>query len=86
MMKILITRGLGKQRRDFTYIDDTIEACIRLMTINRYHFLNTANKAEWCIDDAAVKIKSMTNSSSEISFIEAPKMIRLLSRRSFRYL
>ncbi|MGB0915373.1 MAG: NAD-dependent epimerase/dehydratase family protein [Crocinitomicaceae bacterium] len=65
--------GTGKQTRDFTYIDDTVEACVRLMDINGCHIVNIANEAEWCIDDVAVQIKEITNSNSEISFIEAPK-------------
>lgn len=65
--------GSGKQTRDFTYIDDTIEACIRLMDVNGYHIVNIANEAEWCIDDLAVEIKKVTNSSSEFQFIEAPR-------------
>ena len=65
--------GSGKQTRDFTYIDDTIEACVRLMPINGCHIVNIANEAEWCIIDVAEQIKEITNSSSEIIFIEAPK-------------
>lgn len=65
--------GTGKQTRDFTFIDDTIEACIRLMDINGCHIVNIANEAEWCIIDVAESIKEITTSSSEIIFIEAPK-------------
>ena len=45
--------GSGKQTRDFTYIDDTVEACIRLMDAKGSHIVNIANEAEWCIDDLA---------------------------------
>ena len=65
--------GNGKQTRDFTYIDDTIEACVRLMAINGCHIVNIANEAEWCIDDVAQQIKEITQSNSEIDFIAAPK-------------
>ncbi len=65
--------GSGKQTRDFTYIDDTVEACVRLMDLKGCHTVNIANEAEWCIDDLAEQIKSVTNSSSEIVFIDAPK-------------
>lgn len=65
--------GTGKQTRDFTYIDDTIEACVRLMDLNGCHIINIANEAEWCIIDVANKIKEITNSSSKIVYIEAPK-------------
>lgn len=65
--------GTGKQTRDFTYIDDTVEACIRLMQVRGCHIINIANEAEWCILDVADKIKEITQSSSEIAFIDAPK-------------
>lgn len=65
--------GTGKQTRDFTYIDDTIEACIRLIDTNGCHIVNIANEAEWCILDVAEQIKEITGSDSEIVFIDAPK-------------
>ena len=65
--------GTGKQTRDFTYIDDTIEACIRLMDLKGCHTVNIANEAEWCLVDVAEQIKDITDSKSEIVYIEAPK-------------
>lgn len=66
--------GTGKQTRDFTYIDDTVEACIRLMNqMKGYGIFNIANENEGCIDDLAHEIKKITESSSEIQYIEAPK-------------
>jgi UDP-glucose 4-epimerase len=65
--------GSGKQTRDFTYIDDTVEACVRLMNIKGSHIVNIANEKEWCIDDLAKLIIETTNSNSPIKFIEAPK-------------
>ncbi len=65
--------GSGKQTRDFTYIEDTIEACVRLMHLEGSHIVNIANEEEWRIGDLAIKIKEITNSSSEIVYIEAPK-------------
>lgn len=65
--------GTGKQTRDFTYIDDTIEACVRLMNQNGCHIVNIANETEWCIIDVATQIKEITKSDSEIIYIEAPK-------------
>ena len=64
--------GTGKQTRDFTYIDDTIESCVRLMDKKGCHIVNIANEAEWCIIDVANQIKEITNSSSKITFIDAP--------------
>ena len=65
--------GNGKQTRDFTYIDDTVESCVRLMNTPGSHIVNIANEEEWCIEDLAQSIKKVTNSDSEIIFIEAPK-------------
>jgi nucleoside-diphosphate-sugar epimerase len=65
--------GTGKQTRDFTYIDDTVESCIRLMNVKGFHIVNIANEAEWCIEDLAREIKEITNSESSITYIEAPK-------------
>lgn len=66
--------GNGKQTRDFTYIDDTIESCIRLMKkVNGCEIFNIANEKEGCIHDLALMIKEITHSSSPIKFIDAPK-------------
>jgi UDP-glucose 4-epimerase len=65
--------GTGQQTRDFTYIDDTVEACYRLMGIKGCHIINIANEAEWCITDLANEIKGITNSNSEVIYLEAPK-------------
>lgn len=65
--------GTGNQTRDFTYIDDTVEACVKLIGIKGCHIVNIANEAEWCITDLANEIKSITNSKSDITYIEAPK-------------
>lgn len=65
--------GNGRQTRDFTHIDDTVEACIRLIDVKGCHIINIANETEWCIEDIAYQIKSITKSDSKISYIEAPK-------------
>jgi UDP-glucose 4-epimerase len=65
--------GSGKPTRDFTYIDDTVEACVRLMDINGSKIVNIANEAEWCIEDLAVLIKEITGSNVPIIHLEAPK-------------
>ena len=65
--------GTGKQTRDFTYIDDTVESCVKLMDIQGCHIVNIANEAEWTIAELAVKIKEVTKSNSEIIYLEAPK-------------
>jgi nucleoside-diphosphate-sugar epimerase len=65
--------GSGKQTRDFTYIDDTVEACVRLMDIKGSKIVNIANEAEWCIEDLALLIKEITGSTAPIIHLEAPK-------------
>ena len=65
--------GTGQQTRDFTYIDDTVEACVRLLDVEGCHIVNIANEEEWEIKDLAVKIKDITASQSSIQYIEAPK-------------
>ncbi len=65
--------GSGNQTRDFTYIDDTVEACVRLMDVNGCHIINIANEAEWTITELSKQIKEITQSKSEIIYLEAPK-------------
>jgi UDP-glucose 4-epimerase len=65
--------GSGEQTRDFTYIDDTVEACVRLMNIGGCRIVNIANEAEWTITELAKQIKEITGSSSELIYLEAPK-------------
>lgn len=65
--------GTGKQTRDFTYIDDTVEACVRLMNIKGCHIVNIANENEWCIEDLGLKIVELTGATSPIQYIDAPK-------------
>lgn len=63
----------GLQTRDFTYIDDTVESCIRLMNLDvKFEIFNIANENELSVIDLAKRIKEITRSSSEIIFIEAP--------------
>lgn len=65
--------GNGMQTRDFTYIDDTVEACVRLMDIDGFHIVNIANEKEWNIKQLADEIKGITKSSSAIAFLDSPK-------------
>lgn len=65
--------GNGKQTRDFTYIDDVIESCIRLQETKGFHIVNIANEQEWTIRELAETIIENTGSSSEITYVDAPK-------------
>lgn len=64
--------GNGAQTRDFTFIDDTLDACIRLMDVGGFHIVNISNENEYSILDLAHKLKELLHSQSEIKFIEAP--------------
>jgi UDP-glucose 4-epimerase len=66
--------GQGKQTRDFTYIDDTVTACVRLAEKGgQAEIYNIANENELTIEDLARAIVKVTNSKSKISYLEAPK-------------
>jgi UDP-glucose 4-epimerase len=65
--------GTGKQTRDFTFIDDTIKACILVAEkVGHADIVNIANEHEKTILELAQEIKAITKSSSEIHYIEAP--------------
>ena len=65
--------GDGRQTRDFTYIEDVIEACIRLLETSGFHIVNIANEEEWTISRLAEIIINQTASSSNITYVDAPK-------------
>ncbi len=65
--------GSGKQTRDFTYIDDTINATIKLASnVTSFEIFNVANELESDIATLAEKIRVFTESKSEITLINAP--------------
>jgi nucleoside-diphosphate-sugar epimerase len=43
------------------------------MDINGCHIINIANEAEWTITELSKQIKAITNSKSDIIYLEAPK-------------
>ena len=66
--------GSGEQTRDFTYIDDVLEATIGLARkATGYGIYNISNEDEHSIKDVAEKIISTAGSQSEIIFINPPK-------------
>lgn len=66
--------GSGEQTRDFTYVEDAVKASMLLADkVNGFEIFNVANERESTIGELAETIKSMTNSNSEIKFIDAPK-------------
>jgi UDP-glucose 4-epimerase len=65
--------GNGHQTRDFTYIDDTIKACLLLTEkVNGCEIFNVANENEFSILELAKLIKEITGSKSEINILNAP--------------
>ncbi|MFM7388369.1 MAG: NAD-dependent epimerase/dehydratase family protein [Bacteroidota bacterium] len=63
----------GLQTRDFTYIDDVIEACVRLQKIEGFHIVNIANEREWTINDLADLILELWETEAQIEYLDAPK-------------
>ncbi len=65
--------GDGSQTRSFCYVDDLIEAIMRMM--NKEDFagpVNTGNPDEFTIMELAQKVLEMTNSKSKLSFKDLP--------------
>jgi len=66
--------GDGKQTRDFTFIDDTIESIFKsALLVNGCEIINVAKGEEFSIRELAELTIKMTNSSSNIKFINPPK-------------
>ena len=66
--------GDGKQTRSFCYVDDLIEAMIRMM--NQDVFVgpvNTGNPNEFTIFQLAKKVIEMTGTKSKIIFKDLPE-------------
>ncbi|MFH0907075.1 MAG: UDP-glucuronic acid decarboxylase family protein [bacterium] len=69
----LTVYGQGKQTRSFLYVDDLIEAIIKLM--NKKNFIgpvNIGNFDEMTVIDLAKKIIKLTNSKSKIIYNPLP--------------
>lgn len=66
--------GNGEQTRDFTYVDDAVNACVLLAEkVSGSEIINIANEQEIQIIDLANEIVGLLNSKSKIQFVEAPK-------------
>lgn len=65
--------GTGEQTRDFTYIDDTVEATINVMeNVSGCHIVNVANGMDQSIFSVAEKLVELTKSTSEVRLVEPP--------------
>ncbi len=65
--------GKGLQTRSFCYIDDMIDALIKLMNQDYSKPVNLGNPEELTIIKLAEKIKCVTNSNSKILFKDLPQ-------------
>jgi UDP-glucuronate decarboxylase len=67
--------GNGSQTRSFCYVDDLIEAMIRVMNTDREITgpINVGNPFEFTMLELAEKILQLTNSCSKINFLPLPQ-------------
>tara|TARA_B100000989_G_C19508556_1_gene457737 strand:- start:721 stop:1644 length:924 start_codon:yes stop_codon:yes gene_type:complete len=71
--KDIIVYGNGMQTRDFTFVNDTVEATIEVgLKCTGSEIINIAKGKEITMLELADKIKSITNSKSEIKLVENP--------------
>ena len=70
----LTVYGDGSQTRSFCYVDDTVEAMIRLMSTQNYVTgpINIGNPKEFTMVELAEKIIKLTRSSSIIVYKDLP--------------
>jgi len=73
--KPIMVFGSGRQSRSFAHVHDVVWALMRLMETPEAEgdIFNVGNDHEVSIQDLALKVKEMTNSSSEIEYIPYDK-------------
>ena len=64
--------GDGSQTRSFSYVEDTVAGIISLMNSSEYDVFNIGNPNEMTIGQLAEKIVELTDSTSEIKYLELP--------------
>ena len=64
--------GDGSQTRSFSYVEDTVAGIISLMNSSEYDVFNIGNPNEMTVGQLAEKIIELTDSTSEIKFLELP--------------
>lgn len=65
--------GTGKQTRSFCYVDDQIDAQIKMIHSNLEGPINIGNPGEFTILDLAHKVIELTKSKSKIIYSSLPK-------------
>ena len=64
--------GDGSQTRSFSYVEDTVAGIISLMNSSEYDVFNIGNPNEMTVGQFAEKIIELTDSTSEIKYLELP--------------
>ena len=64
--------GDGTQTRSFSYVEDTVAGIISLMYSTEYDVFNIGNPNEMTVGKLAEKIIELTDSTSEIKYLELP--------------
>ena len=64
--------GDGSQTRSFSYVEDTVTGIISLMNSSEYDVFNIGNPNEMTVGQLAEKIIELTDSTSEIKYLELP--------------
>ncbi len=64
--------GDGSQTRSFSYVEDTVAGIISLMNSSEYDVFNIGNPNEMTVGKLAEKIIELTDSTSEIKYLELP--------------
>ena len=64
--------GDGLQTRSFSYVEDTVAGIISLMNSSEYDVFNIGNPNEMTVGQLAEKIVELTDSTSEIKYLELP--------------
>ena len=64
--------GDGTQTRSFSYVEDTVAGIISLMNSTEYDVFNIGNPNEMTVGKLAEKIIELTDSASEIKYLELP--------------
>ncbi|RDX33018.1 SDR family oxidoreductase [Candidatus Actinomarina sp. HD9-500m-PIT-SAG01] len=64
--------GDGLQTRSFSYVEDTVNGIISLMNSTEYDVFNIGNPNEMTVGQLAEKIIELTDSTSEIKYLELP--------------
>ena len=64
--------GDGTQTRSFSYVEDTVAGIMSLMNSTEYDVFNIGNPNEMTVGKLAEKIIELTDSTSEIKYLELP--------------